>query len=571
MKTLRAIQPVMSYLEISKLLMLGLLGILTANAWAQQVVPLAHRWEADPGFGDVWTIVREPRAKYLDLEDLRSDQAIVRFEAAQNICLNYDRPGFRNPEKALKLLIEQLSKDTNSIHIRRSMISGACLLDDGSNAQTIWQAAKSDPVSASMVESFLIQWKSPIAKELWRERLADPKSTAWDLEKALDGLAIVGEEQDRSRCRDTLGSNRSTPIIRLAAARALGKLQTTGLLGLADEVLVSTDPDKHLLAANLIAQHDEQGTLKRLETILDQGPSPAQRVAAGSIARSFPDQGLALASNWAKHPDDVIRLAALNLLRSKPSEANTRLQATLLADPDAKVRKTARLQLLEIANNGLRPVVDECISEKLASEAWQGIEQAIVLAVELQDRSRCPTFLKLLDHPRAEVNMHAGWGLMELADDPTIIASMAPIAMEFTAELEAGKRFSKQDFIRQSFLFEAFGKNRYAPVVDMLRKYIPKDDFKMGNLTRASAIWALGKILKDQDDPQLRTQLRERIFDLGTMNPENYLVGYACILALGEFGFLDSMGPVERHAIESRDALSCAGRWAKAQIEKTAK
>ena len=159
MNTLRAIQLVMSYLAFSKLLMLGLLGVITANAWAQRVVPLEHRWEADPGFGDVWTIVREPRAKYLELEDLRSDQAIVRFEAAQNICLNYDRPGFRNPEKALKLLIEQLSKDTDSIHIRRSMISGACLLDDGSNAQTIWQAAKSDPVSASMVESFFIQLK----------------------------------------------------------------------------------------------------------------------------------------------------------------------------------------------------------------------------------------------------------------------------------------------------------------------------------------------------------------------------------------------------------------------------
>ena len=59
-------------------------------ARAQRVVPLEHRWEVDPGFGDVWNTVREPRAKFLNIDDLKSDQAIVRFEAAQNICLNFD-------------------------------------------------------------------------------------------------------------------------------------------------------------------------------------------------------------------------------------------------------------------------------------------------------------------------------------------------------------------------------------------------------------------------------------------------------------------------------------------------
>jgi hypothetical protein len=55
------------------------------------------------------------------------------------------------------------------------------------------------------------------------------------------------------------------------------------------------------------------------------------------------------------------------------------------------------------------------------------------------------------------------------------------------------------------------------------------------------------------------------------MLPENYLVGYACLLTLGEFGYLDSKPIVERHAHEGQDALTCAGRWAKEQIEKSAK
>ncbi|MFM8570094.1 MAG: hypothetical protein ACKOAU_00715, partial [Pirellula sp.] len=129
---------------LSKLITAGILLLALTELAAQDVVPLRHRWEVEPGFGDVWNISREPRAKFLDLNDLKSDQAILRFEAAQNICQNYDRPGFRQPQKALELLIGQLENPNNSTLVKRSMISAACLLDDGSNSLAIWKAAKDD-------------------------------------------------------------------------------------------------------------------------------------------------------------------------------------------------------------------------------------------------------------------------------------------------------------------------------------------------------------------------------------------------------------------------------------------
>lgn len=146
-----------------------------------------------------------------------------------------------------------------------------------------------------------------------------------------------------------------------------------------------------------------------------------------------------------------------------------------------------------------------------------------------------------------------------------------PHAQKLTAELESGKLLNKQDIIRLSFLFEVFGRNKYEPVLEMLKIYVPKDNFKMGNLSRASAIWAMGKIMKQQDDPKLRAQLSERIADLGSRMPENYLVGYACLLTLGEFGFKDSLSIVERYTANSEDGLNAAGRWAKEQIQKTAR
>ena len=479
---------------IQRILVLGpcVFTALTSFLCAQSVVPLQHRWEADPGFGDVWNLIRDQRAKFLNVEDLRSEHASIRFEAAQNICQNHDRPGFRKPDRALQLLMEQLSNNSNSILVKRTMISAACLLDDGTNAQGIWQAAASDPGVAPLVESYLIRWKSTVSLDHWRKILADSQSSQADIERALDGLAQVGQEQDRKLCMQVLRSDQATPITRLAAARTLGILQPNGLTSLADEILRSEVSDKHMLVASLLAKHQaDPSALELMQALMQQGTATSKRLAANSIAESYPDKALSVVGDWVKHPDDEIRLAALKLLLSQPSDSNTRLQASLLADSDSVVRNKARVQLLDLAKNGFRDQVREHLGENINGQAWQGIEQAIILAVELQDRERCQRFLELLDHPRPEVNMLAGWALMELANDPGIVQSVVPHAEKLTSQLEQGKVLAKQDIIRLSFLFEVFGRNRYEPVLSMLRKYIPKDNFKMGNLSRSSAIWAI--------------------------------------------------------------------------------
>ncbi len=248
------------------------------------------------------------------------------------------------------------------------------------------------------------------------------------------------------------------------------------------------------------------------------------------------------------------------------------MQSTLLGDVSTEVRQLVREQLRELAQGDHRASVEECLSEQLASGSWRALEQSIILTVELQDRTRLMRLVELLEHEQAEVNIHAGWALMELANDPTTLAAMVPHAQRITQELEpASKVLPKQDIIRLSYLFETFGRNRYEPVLELLYKYIPKDNFKMGNLSRCSAIWAIGKIKKDADDPELRAKFRERINDLPPMNPEHYLVRYACILALGEFGYKDSKEVAGRHAAEERNALGFASRWAIEQIDRAGK
>ena len=167
--------------------------------------------------------------------------------------------------------------------------------------------------------------------------------------------------------------------------------------------------------------------------------------------------------------------------------------------------------------------------------------------------------------------MHAGWALMELVQDSAILASIEPHVEKATAFLvENGVRppLYKTDTIRLSYLFEAFGRNKYEPMHKLLMKYVPKNDFKLGYASRASAIWALGQLNKGKDNKALREALFERIADVLSIPPEDYLVRFSCILALGEMGFTDSLPTLKKFNEGVPFPIGYACDWATEQIEK---
>jgi HEAT repeat protein len=177
--------------------------------------------------------------------------------------------------------------------------------------------------------------------------------------------------------------------------------------------------------------------------------------------------------------------------------------------------------------------------------------------------------VELLSHPRAEVNMLAGWALMELAEEPEILEEVyahAQKATEFLSIRGPDGKYKDTDLIRISYLLEALGRKRYEPAIGMLLKYVPKNDFKLGIVSRASAIWALGQLLDDKDDPALRARLMERMRDLAPVLPEDYLVRFSCALALGEMGFEDSIATLEEFNDGSLSELGHACTWALGKI-----
>jgi HEAT repeat protein len=355
------------------------------------------------------------------------------------------------------------------------------------------------------------------------------------------------------------------------AAIALGQLNQDGLNELAQQVLDSDIEQRHLLAAEMLAKHTGDKTSAQLRIIFNDGANVAQFVAARSLVAHFPEVAREIAPQMVEHADNLIRNLALNLLGNLSDEASLRLQAKLLNDRNIDIRRQAGAQLASKATDGQRTLVDGFITEHLNGEPWPGIEQAIIMVVSLQERTRCTKLVELLEHPRPEVNMCAGWALMELAQDSAILASIEPHVEKATDFLVANgvqPPLYKTDTIRLSFLFEAFGRNKYEPMQKLLMKYVPKNNYKLGYPSRASAIWALGQLNKGKDNKALREALFERIADMSPVMPEDQLVRFCCMLALGEMGFADSLPTLKKfyEGIPSPIGYACA--WATEQIEK---
>lgn len=546
------------------------LGLGIASAQTPQ--PLQHAWELSPNFGDVWAMTKPVRSYAVNVENLGSPDTEQRLVTAQLICLNHDKDGFKGGTRALELLMTRLTSHSEPLLVERVMVSAACLLDDGTHATALWEVANEDEVMRTTVERFFAKWRKSTVLEIWRGRVRDPASNANDLALALEGLASVGTVEDRQSLISCMRSSSISESNRVLASKALGATNASGLNPLAEELLGSELTDRYTLVANVLQKQSDEESLSKLLLVLNSGPNTARRIAAEGVASHFPRKAVELAPSWTTDADNNLRRLALLIFKGIKTPESVKLQAALLGDTNVEVRNLAREQLLGLAQEGMRAVVDECVSEQLSSGNWRGIEQSVILSTQLRDQSRCDTFLRLLDHPQPEVYMHAGWGLMELADKPEHLEQIQRYCEPITDQLEKGSKIGeKSETIRLSFLLEALGKNRISAASPMLKRYIPKQDFRMGNLSRASAIWALGQIEKETDDPALRGQLRERIQDLASMTPENYLVGYACMLALGEFGYKDSRETLKKTGAFRPNPLGYAVEWAIEKIDQAGK
>lgn len=560
--------PQLSWRAVSCILFLVVAPSVTRG---QSTEPLQHLWEVQPNLGDIWNNNRLAQSVSIDFDNLLSDQSQIRLETARMICVNHDRPGFGDKAKAIERLVSALTRSDESLLNRRTLTSAACLLDDGTHATKLWELSRNDPVSNQEVQKALIRWRSDVALDHWRKVVLNPSSPAVITAIAIEGLGNVGTNEDQKTLNDILESESASIELRSLAAESLGKIQSSGLSALARKYLESNLPGKDMIAAYLLIQHSDDESLQLLLSVHDKGASTAKRIAANCLARESPKVAEELMIAWKSDPDTHFRELAIQVASVSEPSKTLHVASSMLHDDEDRLRNLARLQLLNLASMH-REEIDAIIQTELEGNDWKGMEQAIILLAELGDASKCERLLELFDHPQAEVHMHAAWALRDLSQPGPLLDRIREKAFSLTDSLEKGTRtFEKSEIIMLSLMLETFGRHQHEPAFAILEKYIPKNDFKMGNLARCSAIWSIGQIRKNSNDPDLRAKLRERIKDLPPDKPENYLVRFVCILALGEFGFKDSKEIIDQFGGAPPNLLGWASDWAREQIAKSDK
>ena len=355
---------------------------------------------------------------------------------------------------------------------------------------------------------------------------------------------------------------------KLAIARALARVAPSGLENLATEVLKTNIKHRELLAVELLSLHTSDSAQAILRQMLNTEHLPAQKIAYDTIAKNFPTLASEQAGEMLSRPDNNLRLKAVEVLNRHDDLDSLRLQALVLDDRNQVVRNTVRENMARKAElPQLRPLVDEVIAYHLNGKSPRATEQAIKLAVTLRETERCPHLFSLLEHPQLEITVYAAWALQELVDAPQIVEDIFKFTQPTTKRLSARESVSELEILRQSFLFEALGRNFYQPAAEELKLYVPKEDQRMGGLSRASAIWALGKILQGSKDEELANKLALRMNDEDVINPEFDLVRYNSTLALGWIGAPSSLDELKRVTYKPPEPLGLSCQWSLEQFQ----
>lgn len=518
------------------------------SAPGQEPVALLHRWEADPDIGSRWLMEQVESVRPIDVTRLTSPDEQHRVTEAQNAVLQSRLGTVENRKAALAAVLKRLDAGEGNRQVMLAMVSAAASLAAGpQDASAIWESIGDDSIARKTIEPWLVRWGSDVALQAWRERIAKEGGLPHEMIVALRGIGATGDTSDRPGLEALIRQPTSLLTVRFAAAEALGKLVDSGLEELSQDVLHSPWAQRELIAARLLAGHSSAKSEETLVELTRCNNTAAQTCAFQIIAANFPERARKLIEPMLVHSDSQTRLIGVHVLDQFDDEASLNQQALVLSDPIPRVRRAVRENLERKARDEkLRSTVDEIAMHYLRGEAWQGTEQAILLVVALDDARRAPILAQLLEHPKPEIFVRAAWGLQALELQPEVLEQIVAHCQVATGRLENQEVLTFEEIVRIAFCFEAIGRHAYQPADEMLQKYVPKNDHLMRDLTRTSAIYALGHIWEDRPNPALTKELGRRLLDNNPLDPEAITVQYVSAIAMGRIGDRAAMKDLTR-------------------------
>ena len=524
-------------------------GALASTGLCQSNFRTTNRYELDPPLDGVW-VVSEPqnpiRVSFskLDSRDLEVQLDELRRVNKFSLLVQPDEQPRVLDWVVSKLKSVQTGEEnsdrTSTRLFSQALITAIGKLGKPSHADLLWNIAQKHSDLALQVEEILIGWKSSSPLESWRGRIASLNGDWQAISLAIQGVETLKDSESIPVLSELLSKPNLPLPIKIVGARVLGGLKTSGLEPLARDFFGSRFASKDLIAAQLLAEHNSPDALALQQNLIKSDQPAAARIAYASISKFHPQQAEQLAVAMLNHKEFAVREQAVVNLDKNPIEANLRRLGDVLNDSHVGLRDKARESLFKHAGApDLRSIVDSVVDERIAADNHFAIEQALILAVQLDRKDLCSRFLGLLNHEKEGIRIRAAWGLQEIATAEDVIVQILEVVTRLTEQLKAGKGVSSSERLQLAYLLHVFGANNYRPAESLLREYVPELAQKMTPHARASAIWSLGKILQGSKDAALSGQLQERYFDQGPPDAELENVRYACAIALGRLGAMD--------------------------------
>ncbi|WP_197532505.1 HEAT repeat domain-containing protein [Symmachiella macrocystis] len=491
-----------------------------------------------------------PNLTTLWLEALNRPEIDMQRMAAESIARASQRdiPGL---DKAVPRLEEILVAEESHPTARYAAARALIALDSRASSDKLLETSQSHGADlAQLIEPALAAWENPAAKTVWVERLAAKETGPRNLVLAMRGL---GELQHQSALPSLVAIANDltrTSAVRLEAATAAGKIAESGLEQDAERLAGDTRSPRFInqfCAIRLLAGHSSAGA-KKLITELADHDEPA--IAAAALKRlNEIDYALVLpmAEEAMQSPDpEVRRLGALSMLQL-PAVDHIVPLSKLMADPHPGVRSEISEGLLKLSEKpDLNEPIRAAAMQVLAEDRWQGQEQASLLLGALEHKPAADRFIELMESPRVEVRLPATWALRKLAVPETIPALIAQ-ASELTQRRKSTNQPGMDEQV--AHLFEALGALQAKDATPLLVQYIPKR-VRMNNLSRGSAIWALGRINEGSRDEKLEDAFTDRILDFEPRPSEVSLVKQMSAIALARMQAVDHAPMLRRFALD---------------------
>lgn len=529
-------------------LTLGGLGGRIPEVWGQSNYRTTNRYELDPELNGMWFVPEPGNPIQVSFSKLEANDLELQLDELKRIIKFSLLVPAEQRDRLVTWILSKLkamqaasgSQETPSTRLfKQALVTAIGKLGGAEHGDLLWRIAQSSPDLAMQIESVLMQWKHPAPLNTWRDRIKDLDGDWQAISLAIQGIETYSDDGSIESLVALLKKPNLPLPIKVAGARVLGRLKNNGLEPMAREFSQSDFPAKDLFAAQLIANHDSQEAMS-LQRKLAQSDQPvAVSIAYSSLSRFHESLAIELAPSLLSHPEFLVRKQAIENLDKKPSELNLRQLANALSDTHVDLRDQAREALFKHSSAPeFRLIVDGIVDQQIADGSELAIEQALILAVQLDRKDQCQRMLALLDHPKEILRIRAAWGLHEIAAGEETILQVLGIVTRFTEQLRNGSGIDQTERVQLAYLLHVFGANYYAPAESLLREYVPKGGQKMTPHARGPAIWSLGKIMQGSGDKQLSAQLQERFFDQGP-DGEIENVRFASAISLGRIGGME--------------------------------